>query len=923
MTSDPTKTETETPHPERQIWERRESERYQLGMLQGFKRQLPDSDPGETQEWLDALDGVVQSAGRERADFLLRKVLKRARQLQVGMPGLVQSRYINTISPEQEPSFPGDENMELRIRRIIRWNAAVMVLRANHLFAGIGGHLSTYASAASLYEVGFNHFFRGKDDGQSGDQVFFQGHAAPGIYARAYLEGRLNESQLDHFRREVERGTGLSSYPHPRLMPEFWEFPTVSMGLGPINAIYQARFNRYLHARGLRDTSNSRVWAFLGDGEMDECEAVGALTLAARDGLDNLTFVINCNLQRLDGPVRGNSKVVQELEAVFTGAGWNVIKVIWASEWDALLAKDYEGLLVDRMNETVDGEWQMYAVESGAYIREHFFGTDPRLLQMVEHLSDTDIKRLRRGGHDYRKVYTAYAAATSTRGRPTVILAHTVKGWTLGIGAEARNMTHQMKKLKLDELKKFRDRLELPIPDRKLDDAPYYHPGPDSPEVKYMLERRRMLGGSLPKRTVRAKLLSAPGAKVFAEFSSGTGENQAVSTTMACAKLIRNLLRDPVWGKRVVPIIPDEARTFGMEVLFREIGIYAAHGQKYDPVDSKLVLSYTEKPDGQLLEEGITESGSMASFTAAGTSYATHGEVAIPFYIFYSMFGFQRTGDLCWAFGDMRGRGFMLGATAGRTTLNGEGLQHEDGHSHVLASVIPNLQAYDPAFAYEVAVIVRDGLKRMYVDGEDVFYYLTLYNQDYAMPAMPEGIESGILRGLYLYRRATQPAKLRAQLFGSGVILLQALRAQEILAERFGVSADVWSVTSYSQLRNEALGIERWNRLHPSVSPRTPYITQALAAAEGPVIASSDYMKAVPEMVQRWIGRPFTPLGTDGFGRSDTREALRRHFEIDAEHIVVATLDALKREGRLEANVVEGAIRDFGIDPDRIEPREA
>jgi pyruvate dehydrogenase E1 component len=813
--------------------------------------------------------------------------------------------------------------MELRIRRIIRWNAVVMVLRANHLFAGIGGHLSTYASAASLYEVGFNHFFRGKDDGDSGDQIFFQGHAAPGFYARAFLEGRLSESQLDHFRREVERGQGLSSYPHPRLMPEFWEFPTVSMGLGPLNAIYQARFNRYLHARGIKDTSASRVWAFLGDGEMDEPESTGALTLAARDGLDNLTFVINCNLQRLDGPVRGNGKIIQELEAVFTGAGWNVIKVVWAREWDALLAQDYEGVLVDRMNETVDGDWQKYAVETGGYIREHFFGTEPRLLKLAESLSDDDIKRLRRGGHDHKKVYAAYAAAVATRERPTVILAKTVKGWTLGPGAEARNMTHQMKKMKLDELKKFRDRLELPIPDRKLDDPAYYHPGPNSPEVQYMLERRRALGGCVPKRVVRAKPLAPAGAKAFLEFSSGTGENQAVSTTMACAKLIRNLLRDPVYGKRVVPIIPDEARTFGMEVLFREIGIYASGGQRYDPVDSKLVLSYTEKPDGQLLEEGITEAGSMASFTAAGTSYATHAEMMIPFYIFYSMFGFQRTGDLNWAFGDIRGRGFLLGATAGRTTLNGEGLQHEDGHSHVLATTIPNLKAYDPAFAYEVATIVQDGLKRMAVDGEDIFYYLTLYNQDYSMPSMPEGTQEGILRGMYLYRAAPQPGKHRAQLFGSGVILLQALRAQEILAEKFGVAADVWSLTSYQQLRNEALGVERWNRLHPGAAPRLPFVTRSLQGTEGPIVAASDFMKSVPDLVARWVPRSFTPLGTDGFGRSDTREALRRHFEIDAEHIAVATLAALARDGRIEAGVVERGIRDLGLDPEKGDPREA
>jgi pyruvate dehydrogenase E1 component len=890
-----------------------------LDLLTEFKRQLPDSDPEETREWLEALDGVLAAEGPERADFLLRKVLKRARQLRIGLPGLVQSRYINTLSPEQEPAFPGDEGMELRIRRIIRWNAAVMVLRANYRSAGIGGHLSTYASSASLYEVGFNHFFRGKDEA-AGDQIFFQGHAAPGIYARAFLEGRLTEAQLDHFRREVVRGEGLSSYPHPRLMPEFWEFPTVSMGLGPLNAIYQARFNRYLHARGIADTSASRVWGFLGDGEMDEPEAVGALTLAAREGLDNLTFVVNCNLQRLDGPVRGNGKIIQELEAVFTGAGWNVIKVIWAREWDALLAQDYDGALVEAMNETVDGEWQRYSIETGAYVREHFFGRDPRLLKMVESLSDDDIRKLRRGGHDYRKVYAAYDVATRHRGQPTAILAKTVKGWTLP-GAEARNVTHQMKKLGLEELKKFRDRLELPIPDRKLADPPYFHPGPESDEVRYLLERRRQLGGCVPKRIVRAKALKPPAEKVFAEFASGTRADQAVSTTMAFAKLLRNLLRDPEWGKRVVPIIPDEARTFGMEVLFREIGIYAAFGQKYEPVDSKVVLSYTEKKDGQLLEEGITEAGSMASFTAAGTSYATHGQPMIPFYVFYSMFGFQRTGDLAWAFGDARGRGFMLGATAGRTTLNGEGLQHEDGHSHLLASVVPNVVAYDPAFAYEVATIVRSGLKRMYVDGEDVYFYVTLYNEDYPMPAMPAGVEAGILAGLYPYRSAVQQAKHRAQLFGSGPILRQALRAQEILAEQYDVAADVWSVTSYGQLRNEALAVERWNRLHPGERPRVPYVTRALESAPGPVIAASDYLKAVPEMVARWVPRPFTSLGTDGFGRSDTRESLRRFFEIDAQHIVLATLASLAASGELPPAIVKRAMGELGIDPEKPEPR--
>jgi pyruvate dehydrogenase E1 component len=892
---------------------------YRLGMLSGFKRQLPDADPQETQEWVEALDGVVQAAGPERADFLLRRVLKRARQLRVGLPGLVQSRYINTISPEQETPFPGDEAMELRVRRIVRWNAVVMVLRANHLFAGIGGHLSTYASSASLYEVGFNHFFKGKDDGP-GDQVFFQGHAAPGFYSRAFLEGRISEAQLDHFRREVS-GEGLSSYPHPRLMPDFWEFPTVSMGLGPINAIYQARFNRYLQARGLKDTSNSRVWAFLGDGEMDEPEATGALTVAARECLDNLTFVINCNLQRLDGPVRGNGKIIQELEALFTGAGWNVIKVVWAREWDSLLAQDYEGALVEAMNDTVDGEWQRYSIENGAYIREHFFGRDPRLIKMVENMSDADIKNLRRGGHDYRKVFAAYTAAVNHRNQPTVVLAKTVKGWTLGEG-EARNMTHQLKKMKEEELRKFRDRLELPIPDRKLKDAPYFHPGKDSDEVRYMLERRKALGGCLPKRIVRSKPLPPVGDKVFAEFSEGTREDQLVSTTMVFAKLLRNLLRDPGYGKRVVPIIPDEARTFGMEVLFREIGIYATHGQKYESVDSKLVLSYTEKPDGQLLEEGITESGSMASFTAAGTSYATHGETMIPFYIFYSMFGFQRTMDLIWAFGDARGRGFMLGATAGRTTLNGEGLQHEDGHSPLLATAVPNAMVYDPAFAHELAIIIREGLRRMYDQNEDIFYYITLYNEDYAMPEMPAGCEDGVLRGIYRYRAATKDAKLRVQLFGSGSILHSALRAQTLLAEKFDVAADAWSVTSYQQLRNEALEVERWNRLHPGETTRVPYITRVLGDAPGPVIAVSDFLKSVPDQIAHWVKQPFTPLGTDGFGRSDTREGLRRFFEIDAESVVVATLSALNEMGQVPAETVQRAIREFAIETETAEPRQ-
>src|SRR3989454_7375901 len=769
-----------------------------------FKHQLPDLDPQETQEWIEAIGDIVRNVGPERADFILRKVLKRARQLRVGLPGLIQSRYINTISPEQEPPFPGDEAMELRIRRMIRWNAMAMVVRANHDYPGIGGHLATYASTATLYEVGFNHFFRGKDDGASGDQIFFQGHASPGIYARAFLEGRLGEGDLDHFRREALE-KGLSSYPHPRLMPDFWEFPTVSMGLGPLQAIYQARFNRYLADRGMKDTSGSRVWCFLGDGECDEPEALGALHVAAREGLDNLVFVVNCNLQRLDGPVRGNGKIIQELEAVFRGSGWNVIKVIWAREWDDLLARDVDGVLVNKMNETLDGEYQRLSVADGAYIREHFFGPDPRLRKLVEHLSDEELRSLRRGGHDYRKLYAAYPAGVRHTRAPTAILAQTVKGWALGPSVEARNVTHQAKKMSFEELKIFRDRLELPIPaDRLTDDPPYYPPGMDSPEGRYMLERRNALGGSVPRRIVRAKPLPMPDEAAFAEFPRGSG-TAAASTTMAFTRLLRNLLRDKNIGKRVVPIIPDEARTFGMDPLFKEVGIYSPLGQRYEPVDAETLLPYREAIDGQVLEEGITESGSMASFTAAGTSYAAHGEPMLPFYVFYSMFGMQRTGDQIWAFGDARGRGFLCGATAGRTTLNGEGLQHEDGHSQVLATSIPNIRAYDPAFAYETAAIVRDGVKRTLGDGEDIFYYLTLYNENYPQPAMAEGVEEGIVRGIYLFRPSEGSRRRRVTPLGSGSIMQQVLPAQQLLPEKYHVSAAVYSVTGYQLLRNDAL----------------------------------------------------------------------------------------------------------------------
>ncbi len=886
-----------------------------------FKHQLPDIDPDETEDWMQSLDQVVEQAGETRARFLVYKLLKRARQLQIGLPPLTQTRYINTISPEQEPDFPGDEAMELRIRRIVRWNAVAMVLRANTRFAGIGGHLSTYASSASLYETGFNHFFRGKDGEGSGDQIFYQGHAAPGIYARAFLEGRLTEAQLDHFRREGAPGVGLSSYPHPRLMPDFWEYPTVSMGLGPISAVYQARFNRYLHNRGQLDTSKSRVWAFLGDGETDEPESLGALSLAAREGLDNLTFVVNCNLQRLDGPVRGNGKIIQELEAVFRGAGWNVIKVIWAREWDDLLARDVDGLLVQQMNETLDGEFQKFSVAGGAYIREHFFGPDQRLRKLVEHLTDDDLAKLRRGGHDYRKVYAAYKAATEFQGAPTVILAKTVKGWTLGPGVEARNITHQAKKLSEKELQIFRDRLQLPIPDEKLKEAPYYHPGPNSEEVEYLRERRAALGGSIPKRVVRAGPLAAPAPEVDQEFAAGS--KTEVSTTMVFTRILRNLIRDKELGPRIVPIIPDEARTFGMDPLFKEVGIYAALGQRYEPVDSDLVLSYREATDGQVLEEGITEAGSMASFQAAGTSYATHGHSMIPFYIFYSMFGFQRTGDQMWAFGDARGRGFLMGATAGRTTLAGEGLQHDDGHSHILASTVPVVRGYDPAFAYELAAIVRDGIERMYVKGEDVYYYITLYNENYAQPAKADGIDEGILRGIYRFAEAPQVGKDAhpARLIGSGSILNGVIAARDLLAERFGVAAEVYSAPSFPLLRRDALEAERWNRLHPDAKDqRVPYVTTVLPGDGGPIVAATDWMKALPDMVARWLPAPYVSLGTDGFGRSGTREDLRAMFEIDPPHIAAATLVSLARCGAMAPAKAAKAIRELGIDPDKIDP---
>ncbi|NLV31388.1 MAG: pyruvate dehydrogenase (acetyl-transferring), homodimeric type [Acidobacteria bacterium] len=883
-------------------------------------------DPEETQEWLDSLQAVVRDRGKARARSLVRLLVDRARSMGLEVPELVQTPYINTIDPRSEPPFPGDEAMEKRLRRIDRWNAVVMVTRANRRHDGIGGHISTYASSAALYGVGFNHFFRGKDDGRAGDQVFFQGHASPGIYARAFLEGRISEAQMDRFRREVEPGQGLSSYPHPRLMPDFWEFPTVSMGLGPLTALYQARFNRYLQARGIARTEDSRVWCFLGDGECDEPEALGSLFLASREKLDNLIFVVNCNLQRLDGPVRGNGKIIQELEMVFRGAGWNVLKVIWGREWDALLAADRDGLLVEKMNGTVDGAYQKYATAGGDYIREHFFGPDPRLRKMVEHLEDRDLENLRRGGHDYVKLYAAYRRAVEHKGSPTVILAKTVKGWALGEGFLGKNVTHQLKKMNLDQLREFRDLLELPITDRQLEDAPYYHPGPGSPELAYLRERKEALGGSLPRRLVRGGSLRLPPDDVYAEFREGTAPGREVSTTMVFVRLLRQLLRDPEIGRRIVPIIPDEARTFGMDAMFKEFGIYSSLGQLYESVDAGMLLSYHESKEGQILEEGITEAGSVASFTAAGTSYATHGEAVIPFYIFYSMFGFQRTGDLFWAFGDARGRGFALGATAGRTTLNGEGLQHQDGHSHVLASTVPNILAYDPAFAFELAAIVRDGLRRMYGRGEDVFYYLTLYNENIPHPAMPEGPEDpveGILKGLYLFRPAEEKRDRHVTLFGSGSIMRSVLAAQETLSERFGISSDVWSATSYQQLRQEALATDRWNRLHPESEPRLPWVSRALEGVAGPFVAATDFMKIVPDFIRPWVPGLYVTLGTDGYGRSDTRERLRRHFEVDAESIAVAALHALCREGRLPAAEAARGIRDLGVDPEAPDPLHA
>ena len=888
--------------------------------IDAFLTQVPDIDPAETAEWLESLDTVSAKSGKTRARYLVRRINERARALQLGHSEPISTDYINTIPTEAQPFFPGDEDIERRIRAYIRWNAAAMVVRANKRADGIGGHLSSFASSASLYEVGFNHFFRGKEDGAPGDAVYFQGHAAPGVYARAYLEGRLDGNHLDLFRREVGGG-GLSSYPHPRLMPEFWEYPTVSMGLGPINSIYHARFLKYLADRRIEDTSASRVWGFLGDGECDEPETLGSISLAGRPGLDNLTWVVNCNLQRLDGPVRGNGKIIQELEGVFHGAGWNVIKVIWGSRWDELLQRDVDGVLIDKMNTTVDGEFQRYAVESGAYIREKFFGPDPRLRKMVEHLTDDELRALPRGGHDYQKVFTAYKAATEHVGQPTVILAKTVKGWTLGEGFEGRNATHQLKKMTPKQILALRDRLfrDVEISEEAMaaGEPPYIRPGPDSPEIQYMLNRRRALDGPLPERRVELRRpLPMPSDAPFRAFFEGSG-GRPVSTTMVFTSLLRELMREEGFGRRVVPIVPDEARTFGMDSMFREFEIYAPFGQLYEPVDHELLLSYTEDKDGQILEEGITEAGSLASWTAAATSYAHQGVPMVPFFTFYSMFGFQRVGDLIWAAADSRARGFLMGATAGRTTLMGEGLQHQDGHSLLLASTIPACQAYDPAFAYEVAVIIRAGLERMYVDNEDVFYYLTIYNENYEQPAMPDGVEQGILDGLYRWSGGWGGLETQASVLFSGSAQGAAREAQRELAERWGIGVELWSATNYKSLREDALEIERWNRLHPTAAPRQALVTQLLGIGPGPVVAVSDFMRAVPEQIARFVPRPFTVLGTDGMGRSDTREQLRAFFETDAPNVVVTVLAKLAEEGRISHQTVADALAHYGIDADR------
>ncbi len=883
----------------------------------------PDDDPQETKEWLDALDGVLKHEGQERAHYILEQLIEKARRSGAYLPYSANTAYLNTIPPGKEDKSPGNHELEHRIRSYVRWNAAAMVLRANK-DTNVGGHIASFASAATLYDVGYNHFWHAPSENHGGDLVFVQGHSAPGVYARAYMLGRLKEEQLDNFRQEVG-GNGLSSYPHPWLMPDFWQFPTVSMGLGPIMAIYQARFMKYLQDRGIANTEGRKVWCFLGDGETDEPESLGAIGIASNERLDNLIFVVNCNLQRLDGPVRGNGKIIQELEADFRGAGWNVIKLIWGSYWDPLIARDTNGMLLKLMEETVDGEYQTLKSKDGAYVREHFFGKYPETRDMVSNLSDDDIWRLNRGGHDPHKIYAAYSAATKHAGQPTVILAKTIKGYGMGTAGEAQNITHQQKKMGTTSLEAFRDRFKLPIPDDKLDEIPYLNFAEDSEELKYMHERRKALGGYLPSRRRNGDVLETPPLSAFDNLLKESGERE-FSTTMAFVRILGTLVRDKNIGKRIVPIVPDESRTFGMEGMFRQLGIWSSVGQLYTPQDADQLMFYKEDKHGQILQEGINEPGAMSSWIAAATSYSTHGASMIPFYIYYSMFGFQRVGDLAWAAGDQRARGFLLGGTAGRTTLNGEGLQHEDGHSHLLSSTIPNCISYDPTFAYEVAVIIQHGLKRMYADQEDVFYYITLMNENYQHPAMPKGTEEGIIKGMYcLSESALSGGKgnkkaPQIQLLGSGTILREVIAAQQLLADDFGVAADVWSCPSFTELRREGQSVSRWNMLNPDKKPREPYVSQCLDRATGPVVAATDYMKIFADQIRPYIHKHYVVLGTDGFGRSDTREKLREFFEVDRRYIAVAGLKALADEGTIDKSKVAEAINKYGIDPQKPEP---
>ncbi|MCX7199941.1 MAG: pyruvate dehydrogenase (acetyl-transferring), homodimeric type [Proteobacteria bacterium] len=880
-----------------------------------------DPDPAETQDWIEALKGVLENEGPERAHFLLEKLVDVARRSGGYLPFSAQTAYINTIPPHMEAKSPGDHELEHRIRSIIRWNAMAMVVRANKQSSELGGHIASFASAATLYDVGFNHFFHAPSAGHGGDLVFFQGHSSPGVYARAFLEGRITEDQLDNFRKEVE-GKGVSSYPHPWLMPDFWQFPTVSMGLGPLQAIYQARLMKYLHDRGIADTANRKVFAFMGDGEMDEPESLGAISLAARERLDNLVFVINCNLQRLDGPVRGNGKIIQELEADFRGTGWNVIKVIWGSYWDPLLAKDKSGLLLKRMEECVDGEYQTFKSKDGAYVREHFFGKYPELREMVSTMSDEDIWRLNRGGHDPHKMYAAYKAATEHKGQPTVILAKTIKGYGMGESGEGQNITHQQKKMGTVSMRAFRDRFGIPIPDDQLDEVPLFKPAEDSAEMQYLRSRIAAMGGSVPQRRRSAGALEVPPLSAFESVLKST-EDREISTTMAFVRILGTLVRDKAIGKLIVPIVPDESRTFGMEGMFRQPGIYSSVGQLYKPEDADLLMFYKEDKKGQILQEGINEAGAMSSWIAAATAYSVHGVTMIPFFIFYSMFGFQRVGDLCWAAGDSRAKGFLLGGTAGRTTLNGEGLQHEDGHSHLMAATIPNCITYDPTFGYELAVIIQDGLRRMYANGEDIYYYITVMNENYTHPAMPAGVEADILKGMYLFREAAVSKKDKAprvQLLGSGTILREVIAAAELLEQDFGVKADIWSATSFNELRREGIDVERWNMLHPAEPPRESHVQKCLKDRAGPVVAATDYMRNFADQIRPYVRGRYVVLGTDGFGRSDTRKNLRRFFEVDRHYVAVAALKALADEGTITIEKVAEAIDRYGIDTDKPNP---